>query len=267
MCLVFAAILRRHPALYTAAMAAGALAWLVGNLFWLSGRPVFQIVLWWAGFLILTIAGERLELGRLLRLSRPRQLAFLAATGLFTAGLVVALAWRDSGVRLAGGGMLALAAWLFGNDIARRTIRKPGLPRYAAICLLGGYLWLALAGVLALVYGAAPAGPRYDALLHAIFLGFVFSMIFGHAPIIFPAILGKPVEFHPALYAPLALLHASLALRVGADLASWMPLRLWGALLNGVALLSFLGSIAFTVWKSGRMEERKVGRAEDWKIG
>jgi hypothetical protein len=146
--------------------------------------------------------------------------------------------------------MLALAVWLFATDIARRTVRKPGLTRYAAICLLGGYFWLAIAGILALAFGAAPAGPRYDALLHAIFLGFVFSMIFGHAPIIFPAILGKPVDFHPALYAQLALLHISLALRVGGDLALSAPLRMWGALLNGVALLLFLGSIAFTLGKA-----------------
>ena len=37
------------------------------------------------------------------------------------------------------------------------------------------------------------AGPRYDAMLHSIFLGFVFSMIFAHAPIILPTITGLAI--------------------------------------------------------------------------
>ena len=53
--LVFAVILQKHRAGYMIVMALGAVALLVGNLLWLLGWPVFQIVLWWAGFLILTI--------------------------------------------------------------------------------------------------------------------------------------------------------------------------------------------------------------------
>lgn len=67
-------------------------------------------------------------------------------------------------------------------------------------------------------------------------------MIFGHAPVIFPAIVGRQYRFHPMLYANLALLHASLLLRVIGDLAGVPPLRMWGGLLNGVALLFFLSS-------------------------
>lgn len=246
------AIVRRQPAMYTLAMASGALAWLTGNLLWASGWPVFHIVLWWAGFLILTIAGERLELGRVARLSQGVRLAFLAAAGLFLAGLVLLLPAYSPGTRLAGAGMLALVAWLLRYDIARRTVRRPGLPRFAAVCLLSGYLWLGLAGAGSLIYGGVPAGPYYDALLHAIFLGFVFSMIFGHAPIIFPAVLGIPVTFHRFLYAPLVLLHASLLVRVGADLLVLMEPRRWAGLLNGVALLLFIASMAYSVWRAKR---------------
>lgn len=39
-------------------MSIGALAWVVGNALWLTGSPVYRIILWWAGFLVLTIAGE-----------------------------------------------------------------------------------------------------------------------------------------------------------------------------------------------------------------
>ena len=45
-------------------MASGAVALLVGTLLWALGRPIFEASTWWAGFLILVIAGERLELSR-----------------------------------------------------------------------------------------------------------------------------------------------------------------------------------------------------------
>jgi len=237
---IFSAILKQHFAPYTAWMAAGALAFLIGNLLWLSGRQVYEIVFWWQGFLILTIAGERLELGRLKRLTPLAQRLFLAAGAIYAAGLFLSIWKLALGVRLASLGMLALAAWLLTYDIARNTIRKPGLPRFAAICLLSGYVWLAAAGVMGLAFGALPAGPRYDAMLHAVFLGFIISMIFGHAPIIFPAILGLPVRFDPLFYSHLILLHVSLLLRVGGDLLGLWDLRLWGGLLNGIAILLFL---------------------------
>jgi hypothetical protein len=40
----------------------------------------------------------------------------------------------------------------------------------------------------------------YDAMLHAVFLGFVISMVFAHASVIFPAVLGLPFEYRPAFY-------------------------------------------------------------------
>jgi len=239
---IFVVIVRRHAANYTIIMGMGAVAWLAGNLLWLSGWLVAQIVLWWAAFLILTIAGERLELGRIQRLPPQAGRIFVGVISLLLVGMLASLFWRDLGARLFSLGMLALAAWFFLYDIARRTVHKAGLPRYIAACLLAGYAWLAFGGLLGLVYGSFAAGLRYDAFLHAIFLGFVFSMIFGHAPVIFPAIVGRPYRFHPMLYANLALLHASLLMRVIGDLAGLSQLRLWGGLLNGVALLLFLVS-------------------------
>ncbi len=90
------------------------------------------------------------------------------------------------------------------------------------------------------------AGPWYDAMLHAVFVGFVMSMIFGHAPVIFPAVLGGSVRFGRLFYAPLALLHASLALRVAGDLGA-SPLRAWGGLLNMAAIVLFLAQMAASV--------------------
>lgn len=238
--LVFAALSRRQFVLYTAVMGLGALVWLAGNLLWLAGRPIFQVVAWWMAFLVFTIAGERLELSRVLRLTPFRQWAFAAAAGVLLAGLVITPWQAGVAARVSGAGLLALAVWLLLFDVARRTVRRTGLTRYMAVCLLTGYVWLAVAGLMALSYGALSAGPRYDAFVHALFLGFVFAMIFGHAPIIFPAVLRVPIGYHPAFYLHLTLLHLSLLLRIGSDLVGWLPGRQWGGMLNGLVLLLFL---------------------------
>jgi hypothetical protein len=242
----FGLVLRRQPALFTSTMALGTLAWLVGNGLWLLGRPIHRVVLWWAGFLVLTIVGERLELSRLLQLSQRSHRLFLLALGLFVTGLVVTEVDLSAGTRWTGAGMLALAVWLLRYDVARRTLHQSGLPRFIAVCLLSGYVWLGVSGGLALRFGALVAGPRYDAMLHALFLGFVFAMIFGHAPVIFPALLGLPIHFRPIFYAHLVLLHVTLLLRLVGDLAGWSPGRLWGGLLNGVVLLLFLVNSAYS---------------------
>ena len=83
-----------------------------------------------------------------------------------------------------------------------------GLTRFIAVCL-SGYVWLGVGGVLTWYFAGILAGPYYDAMLHTVFVGFVFAMIFGHAPIILPAILSRTTSpYQPALYVPLLHLHA-----------------------------------------------------------
>lgn len=240
-------ILRRQFAWYTLTMLVGAISWETGNLLWLVGWPVYRIVLWWMAFLVLTIAAERLELSRLIRLSPWATTQFVFSTVIFLLAALLSLAAYDLGTRLAGAGLVALALWLWRFDIARKTIRQAGLPRYSAICLLTGYFWIGVAGLLGIVQGGMTAGLHYDAFLHSVFIGFVFSMIFAHAAIIFPAVLGLQVRFHPLFYIHLSLLHLSLALRITGDLYAMMPLRLWGGLFNGIAILLFLISLAFVI--------------------
>jgi hypothetical protein len=81
-----------------------------------------------------------------------------------------------------------------------------------------------------LYFGALYAGPYYDAALHAVFVGFVISMIFGHAPIIFPAILGVPITYQRGFYVHLILLHLSLIIRLLGDLTTQLDIRRWGGL-------------------------------------
>jgi hypothetical protein len=251
--LIFTVILRTHLAAYTASMALGAAAWLASNLLWSLGQPVSQVVHWWVAFLVLTVAGERLELGRIVRLPSAAINSFKLIVLLALAGLAAALWSPEAGVRLTGAAWLLLGAWLLRWDIARRTIRKPGLPRFAAICLRSGYAWLAVGGLLQMIYGPVSSGLYYDAVLHTILVGFIISMIFGHAPIIFPAVLGLPIRFTPWFYTHLALLHLSLLMRIGGDILLVAWLRRWGGLLNGIALLLFLAMTAGTILAGRRL--------------
>ncbi len=245
-------IVRIHPAMHSLVMLLGAVAWLAGNLLWLFGRSIPEVAMWWAAFLVLTIAGERLELSRLLRLSRGQQVAFGAGVVLFLGGVALSAVAYAPGVRLASAGMLALALWLLTFDMARRTVRKTGLARYIAISLLAGFVWLGTAGLLGLRFGGVTAGFQYDAFLHSLFVGFVFSMIFAHAPIILPVLSGLPLVFGRGFYVPLVLLQVSLILRVAGDLLAQMVIRQWGGLLNEVAILLFLGMLAREVVRSRR---------------
>lgn len=231
---------RRQPEAFTRLMALGALCWALGNALWLTGASVAEVVALWAAFLVLTIAGERLELSRFLPPSAWRQPSLavpLLLIGVGAAQSVIAAgpAWTVFGL-----GLVLLVVWSLWNDVARRTIRQSGLTRYVAVCLLSGYVWLAVSGLLMPALDDGLAGPAYDAALHALFVGFVFSMVFGHAPVILPAVLGLRLPYHPIFYVPLAVLHLSLALRLGGDLLEMTAARQWGGLLNAGTIVLFI---------------------------
>jgi hypothetical protein len=155
--------------------------------------------------------------------------------------VVAATWWPEPGVRVIGAGLVALTCWLARYDVARRTVHQRGLTRFMAVSLLGGYVWLGVGGVIAIISGVSMPGVVYDALLHAVFVGFVISMLFAHAPIIFPAVLGLPVAYRPAFYLHVGVLHLSLLVRVAGDLNDELGrFRSWGGLFNALALLLFI---------------------------
>jgi hypothetical protein len=240
---VFITLYRQYPSEHFIIMALSALAWFVGNLLWFTGEAVFVFVPWWVGFLVLMIAGERLELSRLRQPTPLIRGAFHASVAVILVGLGYSFLVFPAALRLAGAGLLALAFWLLRYDLVWQSARQAGLPRFMALCLIGGYIWLAAGGILWI--GLAQffsAGPRYDAMLHAIFLGFVFSMIFAHAPIILPTITGLALPFQKLFYLHVALLHLGLLLRVAGDIALELSLQRWGGVLNTLAILLFLAN-------------------------
>lgn len=217
---VSAALCRRQVALFMHLLLAASGCWGVGNLLWAGGAGVLAAVPWWITFLVLTIAAERIELSRLMppptRLAQGTLgLVLLLLTLALLAGLPHIAWWLAP--HLFGTSLLTLALWLLRHDIARRMADQTGLPRYIACCLLSGHAWLALGGALMAVHGLTPGSPSFDAALHALFVGFALGMVFGHAPIVAPALLRVSLPWHPLLPVPALLLHASLLLRVIGD--------------------------------------------------
>ncbi|MBG7618887.1 hypothetical protein I5R65_05375 [Herbaspirillum sp. AP02] len=237
-------LLARQPMAHTVLMSMASLAWLGGNMVFAWQRDANVALLWWFAFVVLTITAERLEMSRLLPrhpVSRPLLLSTVLC--LLTA-LVAALADLRQGWLLFGMALLVLAGWLAAFDVARRTIRAGGLSRYMAVCLLSGYGWLAVSGFgwvgLGLAWEAHPAGglALRDLALHALGLGFIWSMVMAHAPVILPAVARVKVLYGPWFYGPLLLMHASLLLRCA---GGWWhaDLRALGASLNAIAITSF----------------------------
>ncbi len=233
-------VVRLQRVTFTMVMSAGGLFWAVGNVLWWADWPFNRVVPWWVAFLALTIVGERLDLSRFQKPSKWSRPLLYVALGLFAGGVVLSAFRQLAGERLTGLGLLALAGWLGRFDLARRTIRQPGLARFMAACLLVGYVWLALAGALMMAFSPLATGLRYDAVLHSFFLGFVFSMIFGHAPVIFPAVLSLQPAFRPRFYAHVVFLHLAVALRVSSDVTGWAQGRQWGSIASALAIALFL---------------------------
>lgn len=247
--------------------ALGAVLAVGGAVLWAAGVPVPDVLPWLAGFVVATIVGERLELARVVRLSRGTVDQLLGLVLLLLAAVTATLLWPTPGYALLGATVLALVAWLAVHDVARRTVRSRGLPRFMAGCLLAGYAWLAVAGAVWLVHGRAVEGFAYDAVVHAVFLGFTLSMIFAHAPVILPAVLRVRLPYHPVMIVPAVLLHVSLLLRllVG-DAWQVEGARVLGGVLNIVALLLFVAVTVTAVVRArpgGPRSHRTPARAAD----
>lgn len=203
---------------------AAALCWAGGTLAWIGGG-LADAVPGWMAFLVLTIAAERRELTQMVRLPAFARRMFLVIVALALAAVALGLG-QIAGLAATGrwpaalwwASCAALALWLLRWDIAPRKWRSPGWLGHTAQCLSVGYGWLLAGGLLGLAGLRWPGGAAQLAL-HAVLLGFVFAMVFGHAPIILPALARvRPVYSAWARW-PIWILSASLVLR-GAALAS-----------------------------------------------
>jgi hypothetical protein len=220
-------------------MVAGALAWGASALLGALGTDAPRVTPLLAAFLVLTIAGERHELARALRPSGRASAVLGAIVAMYLGGSALALVDLALGMRVAGAGLVGIASWLLLRDRPVAAWRAHPMSRFIRRGTLLGYVWLAAGGALWVAFDGAPAGPRYDAMLHAVFAGFVLSLVLAHGPIVIPAIVGGSFSFTPGLYAGLLLLTLSVAARVGGDLVASVALRDVGAVGIAIALIAY----------------------------
>jgi hypothetical protein len=245
-------VIRRQSETFTWMMALASCALTVGTLAWAHYRTIDSALPGWLVYFVGTIAAERLELARL---APPSPHTSGALVGLLILALAASSAVPlvgDSAVRATGLTLSMIGAWQLRYDLARRTVRTRGLPRFAAVGVLAGAAWLVFGGGLLLVSRLPAAGPLRDATIHAVLVGYVFSMVVAHAPIVVPAVARVAFRYHPLLFVPLGLLHSSLCVRIAGDLAGRAPLRSAGTLGNALALAIFVLSNVFVGLRSSR---------------
>lgn len=226
--------------------AVGATHAITASILLLGDAPVPGLVPWLTGFVLLTIAGERRELARLGTGPGSAPLLVLFSVGL-TAALVSTLLWPDPGYPFLGAVVLGLTGWLAGTDVARRTLHGRGAPRFSAACMLAGYAWLAVAGAVWLL-GDPGKGAAYDAVVHAVFLGFTMSVVMAHAPTVLPAALRVPLPYRAAMWVPTVLLHGGLVARIW--LGDGLGLERAWQIGGGAGLAALLGFVATAAWSA-----------------
>lgn len=236
---IYATIHRRQPALSIIVQATGVIGGVAAALLW-AMEPAFSTAMpLCVLYVVATIIGERMELARITMAgTQADKRITLWVLGLAALSVVYILS-PAVGYRAMGVALIGVAVSTVRVDVAKNLVRSRGLPRYSAACMLAGYFWLALGGYFWLLYGES-SGFAYDASVHAIFLGFVMSMIFAHAPIIITSVIRRRLAYHPVLFVPVAVLHGGLALRILADVARHTVAYQVGGLTTLAAVLVFL---------------------------
>lgn len=244
LCYIYLDIIHRNKELYFYVMLIGSVCCLIGNILAWKFHFYPQALPWWMSFLLLTIAGERLELTKFLPIKSGQKLFLLLLLLLFVvAGGSFYHGW---GQLVAGVALFLVAVWLLKFDNIWESFKMKGLHRFSAIMLGAGYLWLAVSGICMALTAYIPIA--YDVLVHTFFLGFTFSMIFAHGPVILPGIAKLPFNpFSKGLYIWGVLLHFSLLLRICGSVYGIYPLKMWSGFFNGIFIVAYFLTIGYQV--------------------
>jgi hypothetical protein len=192
-------------------------------------------------FITLYILAERLELAKIVGAGKGAFWNLVASELVILFAIVLSIYNLQLAIRLSGLTTLILAIWFWFNDLARKAIRTREPAKYSALAMLIGYIWLALGNTLFIV----DASTFWGESIHSVTLGFVFSMVFAHAPIIFPNVAKVKFNFSRTLYIPLFLLHFSVLLRVVSHfLPNAKPIALY---LNFISIIFFFATFIVLV--------------------
>lgn len=238
-------------------VALGLLALAVTRPGGLTGRP--DVALAGLGAIAGVIAVERLEFLLRSPARGPRVvwmglLAWMALLGASVLWGPLPLPLLGLATALEMGGVLAHDAAV---RFALRLLRsgadmplggRPPLYGFLAKALLVAYAWMGLGAALLIGWDFLPATAK-DMTYHAIGLGFIFTMILAHAPVILPAVSGGP----PVRRVPVglfALFQGMTVLRLIGDAVVAKAPDLWAwtgwptGLLHTVFFGLYIGAIA-----------------------
>lgn len=223
-----------------------AILFITGAIFFASGY-YYQSAIALVLFLVFYILSERAELIKIIGLGKNGILFLSLASIMSVTGLIISLKDLISGIQISFGSIAAITVWFMRNDIARKTIKMKGIVKFSAISVLSAYFWLLIGSLLISFFGMNLWGEG----VHSITLGFVFSMIFAHAPSIFPSMMRLKFQFSPILYIPLLFLNISVALR---NISYLTPkIKKSTLLLNSIAIISFFFFFILTLKKNKKI--------------
>jgi hypothetical protein len=247
--LVFLYYFRQQRSVIYVLMFIGAMCWFIGNVLVLTKSFYPLAFPWWAAFALFIIAAERLELMKFLPVKQLNKIMFVLFLLSFLAGVL--FSFHGIGNLICGFALIATSVWLMRNDVIGINIKKVGLPKFVAIALCTGYTAMLMTGIF--FFSLSDQWLNYDAIVHTFFLGFVFSMIFAHGPMILPGVMGiSATPFSKVFYVWLAVLQLSWLLRIFADASIAMELRKLSGLISAVSILGYFITLAVVTIQAKR---------------
>jgi hypothetical protein len=247
----------RHPVIYQYVMSMGTVLWMAGNFMLLYSGFVPAAVPWWIGFILFTIVGERLELSKFLPTPHYAKNGLLLLLTLFFIGII--LPFHQFGSVLMGTAAILISYWLLHFDMAKIASKKEGQFKYIGIGLRVGYVWLTLHGIVLCFFGMHVL--YYDLYIHTFFLGFAFSMIWAHAPIILPMVLNiRENPYHLILWIGWTVFQLSLLGRIMFSLLGMPEWRTLFGVINGWTIIGMF--VLMAVITLVKMMGSKTGMSE-----
>ncbi|MFW9855312.1 MAG: hypothetical protein ACFFFG_09625 [Candidatus Thorarchaeota archaeon] len=211
----------------------GSSSFLILASFLLGGMALLLILNWnlhrlylyLVLYLVLIVLGERLDLGSVPNIvfrvvvGGGIVLPFVAFGDLIFASTLMFQVFL--------GMMTLILVFLIVFDTGLTSIQgSTWIRNYQRWILRGAYSWLGFGLLLLGAYSVSlPLVGIYDSALHSITIGFILSMVIGHAPLIFPGLIGKaPIQkLRGGLIWPV-LLWGALILRIIGNLGlNWIP--------------------------------------------
>jgi hypothetical protein len=223
----------------------------------LAARP--EVALQALTFPIAVIAAERLEMSFLLKKAGSRFVLFGMIGWCLLWNVVT---WRGiPNLTVMGGITLLLVMSIAFYDAALRVSKKQtdGLHKFLKTALMLSYVWLFLGAVAMTASSKISSAIFKDVLFHLIGLGFIFTMILGHAPLILSAALGKlPPKKAPMI--PFLIFQTATTLRILGDFALLKSVPLWqfsgwiSGLIHIISFFAYIATLIFHIRTRNRNE-------------